>query len=140
MLLPVAACMLSSCSIAPFPPVLFTTAPLPPLSPHRPPLLPPLPVTQRRLLPFHVSSADRDCSRLGLDFPVSSLPSSSPLSFTSRRPLLIHSFSCVSPPPEPHSSCVISKNMRVFRKRTSLPHPLLSLDKSRTFFLFPTSD
>lgn len=114
------------------------TAPLPSL-PLSPPFLYPcnstLPTLVSRLL------ANTDCLRPGLDFPVlTSLlvrfishsiwtPTPHPLSLM-----------CFSSPVPSFFSCAISKNICVFRKHATLAFLLLSLLKSRTLFLFPTSD
>lgn len=81
--------------------------------------------------------ANTDCSRPGLDFPVLT----SPLLYLYLSVYLnthspsSHSLLCVCPPPYSPYFCVISKNMCVFRKHTSLMFlRLLSLLKSQTVF------
>lgn len=106
-----------------------------------PPFLPPCNLTPSTLVSCLL--ANRDCSRLGLDFPVLTSPLFCFIFQSISTPTphsLTHAASCVSPPPCSPFSCVISKNMCVFRKLIPLIFPLLSLLKSQTVFLFPTSD
>lgn len=84
--------------------------------------------------------ANTDCSRPGLDFPVLSSPLFGFI-FQSISTPTPHSLTLrFSPPPYPLFAGLISKNMCVFRKHTSLMFALLSLLKYQAVFLFPTSD
>lgn len=136
LLLPVFVCMCSPlalfisqsschCSYSPF---SFSVSPF--LSPCNSTLSP--------LVSCHL--ANTDCSRSGLDFPVltSSLVCFLSLSI-SLHPLPIHSLSCVL---LPHTLLFLVWFLRtcVFLENIPPSCSLLSLLKSRTFFLFQTSD